>query len=212
MGAVHREIRTCIRCGRAGLNAFRPIPTDHGRMGWVCTHVDPCVARMRTRHRSGSRASAGRPPTSPIAAAHVSERPACVIGSDRFSVDTLADILAEFAAAEVDRLDPSRRSLDQLSRRDYGLVVIDARADDSVAFVNELARRLATARRRDRAVVVCCNPNLMTPAIERLVGGTGAQCAPRPFDPRSFMGAVRSATEGGLAWGRELSSHAVGSG
>lgn len=201
MGAIGERVnRTCIRCGRTGSNAFRPIPTDHGQMGWICTHVDPCVARMRTRHRSGSRASAGRPPTSPIAAAHLSERPACVIGSDASSLDLLSGILGELAAADVDRLDLSRRSLDHVSRRDYGLVVIDARADDSVAFVNELARRLGSGRRRDRAVVVCCDTTQMTPAIERLIRGTGAQCAVRPIDSRTFMGAVRSATDGsGLA-------------
>lgn len=201
MGAIGQRVnRTCIRCGRTGFNAFRPIPTDHGPMGWICTHVDPCVARMRTRHRSGSRASAGRPPTSPIAAAHLSERPACVIGSDRSSLDLLSGILGELAAADVDRLDLSRRSLDQVSRRDYGLVVIDARAEDSVAFVNELARRLGSGRRRDRAVVVCCDTTQMTPAVERLIRGTGAQCAVRPLDSRTFMSAVRNATDGrGLA-------------
>jgi hypothetical protein len=199
MGATaDRQTRTCIRCGRTGWNAFRPIPTDHGRMDWICTHLDPCVARMRTRHRSGSRRSEGRPPTSPIAPAHLSERPTCVVGSDRASVDALADTIVEFTAADVDRLDPSRRSLDQLSRRDYGLVVIDARPDDPVAFVNELARRLGSSRRRECTLVVCHDPGPLSPALEHLVRRTGARAVPRPVEGERFMDAVRRATGGDL--------------
>jgi hypothetical protein len=199
MGATDRQkTRTCIRCGRTGWNAFRPIPTDHGRMGWICTHVDPCVARMRTRHRSDSRQSEGRPPTSPIAAAHLSERPTCVIGADRESVNALADTLVEFTAAEVDRLDLSRRSLDQVSRRDYGLVVIDTRPEDSVAFVNELARRLGSSRRRDCALVVCHDPGPLSPGLEQLVNRTTAQGVLRPVDCDRFMEAVRRASGGDL--------------
>lgn len=167
-------------------------------MGWICTHIDPCVARMRTRHRTGSRRSAGRPPTSPIASAHLSERPACVIGSARRSVDELADILVEFAAADVDRLDLARRSLDLISRRDYGLVVVDARAEDSVAFTNELTRRLASSRRRECVVLVCHGPEPMSPALEHLVARTGAEGVPRSHGADEFMAAVRRAGDGGL--------------
>jgi hypothetical protein len=199
MGATaDRQSRTCIRCGRNGWNAFRPIPTDHGRMGWICSHVDPCVARMRTRHRSGSRLTEGRPPTSPIAPAHLSERPTCVIGSEQESVEALADTIVEFAAADVDRLDPSRRSLDQLSRRDYGLVVIDARPNDPVAFVNDLARRLGSPRRRECALVVCHDPGQLSPALEDLVRRTGARAVLRPVDGVQFMEAVRRASGGDL--------------
>jgi hypothetical protein len=199
MGAADdRQSRTCIRCGRTGANAYRPIPTDHGRMGWICTHVDPCVARMRTRHRSGSRASEGRPPTSPIAPAHLSERPSCVVGSDRRSVDELADVLVEFAAAEVDRLDLTRRSLDLVSRRDYGLVIVDSQPGDSVAFVNELQRRLASPRHRECAVIVCHEPGPMSPALEHLVKRTAAEAVLRPFDANRFMETVRRSTDGDL--------------
>lgn len=194
MGEVQRELRSCARCGRTGSNAFRPIPTDHGRMGWICTHVDPCVARMRTRHRSGSRQSEGRPPTSPIAPAHLSERPTCVIGADRRSVETIADILAELAAVEVDRLDLSRRSLDLVSRRDYGLVVVDTRPGDSVAFLNELSRRLASSRRRECALVVCRDGGSIGPAVERFTRRTSAECVDRPLTPQLLMAAVRAAT------------------
>ena len=165
-------------------------------MGWICTHVDPCVARMRTRHRTGSRRSAGRPPTSPIAPAHLSERPACVIGSARHSVDELAEILVELAAADVDRLDLSRRSLELISRRDYGLVVVDARPDDSVAFVNELTRRLASSRRRECMVVVRHDPEPMSPALEHLVARTSAEPVLRPRGADGVMEAIRRASEG----------------
>lgn len=167
-------------------------------MGWICTHIDPCVARMRTRHRTGSRRSAGRPPTSPIAPAHLSERPACVIGSARHSVDELAEILAELAAADVDRLDLSRRSLDLISRRDYGLVVVDARPDDSVAFINELTRRMASSRRRECMILVCHDAEPMSPALEHLIARTSAEAVLRPHGADGFMAAVRRASDGDL--------------
>lgn len=200
MGAStsERESRTCIRCGRTGSNAFRPIPGVQGRTDWICSHVDPCVARMRTRHRTDARLSVGRPPTSPIAPAHLSERPTCVVGSDRASVDRLADILVEFAAADVDRLDLSRRSLDQVGRRDYGLIVVDARPGDPVACVNELTRRLAAPRRRDCSVVVCHDPGPLSPAIEHFLHGTRATDVRRPVDPDGFVEAVRRAADGDL--------------
>lgn len=165
-------------------------------MGWVCTHQDPCVARMRTRHRSDARASVGRPPTSPIAPAHLSERPACVIGSDAASVASLAEVLEEFAAAEVDRLDSSRASLDRISRRAYGLVVMDAREDDPVAFVNELARRLVAKQRSECAVLVVRDPGDVTPALEHLTQRLGAPTVVRPVDAAGFMAAITSLGDG----------------
>lgn len=200
MGAStsERECRTCIRCGRTGSNAFRPIPGVQGRTDWICSHVDPCVARMRTRHRTDARLSEGRPRTSPIAPAHLSERPACVVGSKRHSVDALADILVEFTAADVDRLDLSRRSLDQVSRRDYGLIVVDARPDDPVACVNELTRRLSSKGRRDCTVVVCHDPEPLSPALDHFLRGTRAADVPRPVDAGRFMDAVRRAADGDL--------------
>ena len=185
-----RESRTCVRCGRTGTNAFRPIPTDAGAMGWLCTHEEPCIARMRVRHRSGVRQSEGRPPTSPIASPHINERPACVIGSDRASVDTLASALSELAAMEVDQLDCTRRSLEQVSRRDYGLVVVDARDQDPVAFVNELSRRLATKQRHECTVVVCRGSEPASPAIEHLIGRLGARSVERPISGSALMAAV----------------------
>lgn len=179
-----------MRCGRTGTNAFRPIPTDAGAMGWICTHVEPCVARMRVRHRSDVRQSEGRPPTSPIAPPHINERPACVIGSDPASVEQLAATLAELAAMEVDRLDCTRRSLDQVSRRDYGLVVLDAGDQDPVAFVNELSRRLATRQRRECAVLVCRGPEPASPAIEHLIQRLGAPTVEHPVTGAALMAAI----------------------
>ncbi len=187
-----------MRCGRTGTNAFRPIPTDRGAMGWICTHVEPCVARMRVRHRSGVRVSEGRPKTSPIAPPHINERPACVIGSDADSVATLANGLAEIAAMEVDRLDCSRRALEQVSRRDYGLVVLDAGDQDPVAFVNELSRRLATKQRHECAVLVCRGPQPASPAIEHLIQRLGAPTLERPVSGAALMAAVTKLTDGEL--------------
>lgn len=194
--ADHRRSRTCVRCGRSGLNAFRPIVTDPGRVSWLCVHEEPCVARMRIRHRSVARASAGRPPTSPIAGAHLSERPAAVIGSQRASVDALADLLEELTAAVVDRLDFSRRGLDLVGRRDYGLVVLDAHPDDPVACMNQLARSLSSARRRDCAVVVRHAWDDPRPTLEQLIRLTRAVTVDGPLDADRVMGAVNQATEG----------------
>jgi len=165
-------------------------------MGWVCSHAEPCIARMRSRHRSGARRVEGRPPTSPIAPSHLSERAACVVGGDAESVHTLADVLSEFAAVDVDRLDLSRRSLDLLARRDYGLVVIDSHVDDPLAFTNELTRRLALRRRRDCSVVLCHSQGPLTPGLEGLAEKLEARCVERPFDARQFMGSVSAAVEG----------------
>ncbi|MBW3612502.1 MAG: hypothetical protein KY392_01420 [Chloroflexi bacterium] len=113
-------------------------------------------------------------------------------------MDRLADILVEFAAADVDRLDLSRRSLDQVGRRDYGLIVVDTRPGDPVACVNELTRRLAAPRRRDCSVVVCHDPEPVSPAIEHFLRGTRAIDVTRPIDPDGFVEAVRRASDGEL--------------
>ena len=193
-----RLIRTCVRCGRTGTNAFRPIPTDEAHIGWMCTHQEPCVARMRTRHRSDARQHEGRPPTSPIAPPHVSERPACVIGSEAASVSGIADTLEEWAAVEVDRLDVTRRSLDCVSRRDYGLVIIDARAQDPVAYLNELARRLHMKRRRECSILVCHGADGPSPAVERLIRRLGAPSVRRPVDASVLMAAVTAGSDAEL--------------
>lgn len=199
MGALvadHHRSRTCVRCGRTGSNAFRPIVTDPGHVNWLCMHEQPCVARMRIRHRSVARASAGRPPTSPIATAHLSERPTCVIGSNRRSVETLAGLLEELTAAEVDRLDLSRRGLDLVGRRDYGLVLLDTQPDDPVACMNQLARTLSSARRRDCAVVVRHASDDPRPTLEQLLHLTSATAVEGTVDADRIMGAVQQATEG----------------
>jgi hypothetical protein len=121
---------------------------------------------------------------------------ACVIGSDAESVETLADVLGEFAAVEVDQLDTSRRSLDVIRRRDYGLVVIDSRVDDSLAFVNELTRRLGHGRRRDCTVLLCHREGPLTPSLEALVRSVGPHTLARPFDAHGFMQAVAAALGG----------------
>lgn len=151
------------------------------------------MARMRIRHRTLARSIAGRPPTSPIAAAHLSERPACVIGSRRSEVDAIADLIEELTAADVDRLDLSRRGLDLLGRRNYGLIVLDAHADDPVAFMNQLARSLSSTRHRDCAVVVRHDSGDARPALEHAVRMTSASRMDGPIDAALLLEAVAEA-------------------
>ena len=91
---------------------------------------------------------------------------------------------------DVDRLDCTRRSLDQLSRRDYGLVVLDAGDQDPVAFVNELSRRLATKQRHECSVVVCRDPEPVSPAIEHFIQRLGAPTVERPVSAAALMAAI----------------------
>ena len=114
-------------------------------------------------------------------------------------MEALAAGLAELAAMEVDRLDCSRRSLEQVSRRDYGLVVIDARDQDPVAFVNELSRRLATKQRHECAVLVCRGPEPASPAIEHLIQRLGAPTIERPVSGSALMAAVTTLGDGELS-------------
>lgn len=187
------QLRTCLRCGRVGVNAYRSTTPAFGQRGWVCTHEEPCLRRMRVRHRSVARAFEGRPRTSPIAPIDLSERMACVIGSDLGSSEVLAAVLADTAGVEVDRTGPGRRALDLVRRSDYGVVVVDVHPEDSVAFLNELARRLGAARRRGVATVVVQAPGPSSPAIEFLCAATRAVRLHRPFDADDLMAAVGQA-------------------
>ena len=136
-GAGMRERRTCVRCGRVGFNAFQPVSAADRRT-WACTHVDTCVERARLRRRSQARRAGGRPATSSIAPTDLTDRPACVIGSNSASVAQLQKLLTGVAGIEVECLPLTIRSLDIVSRRDFGLVVFDAQATDSIALLNEL--------------------------------------------------------------------------
>lgn len=189
-----RQPRTCWRCGRTGVNAFRSLRGAAGGDDWVCAHEDPCLRRLRTRRRATAREADGRPRTSPIAPPDLSERVACVIGSDDEATTAIAAVLADYAAMQVDRLGLECRTLDLLVRRDYGLVVLDARADDPVALLNELGRRLAAARRRDVASVVVHGDGPVTPTLELLCAASEAPRVRRPFDVPTLLAAVAEGT------------------
>ena len=165
---------------------------------------------MRGTRRSTARRLERRPPTSPLAPPDITERVACVIGSDADSTARIERLLVEYAALEVDRLDLDRRTLTRLSRRRYGTVVYDARPGDSVAFISEMTRRLATIAQRGVAIVVCGSPQATSGvALSRLVELTAARWVARPFDPTGFLAIMREAFHEG---GAELApvSAAVG--
>lgn len=187
-GARRRSERTCIRCGRVGKNAYRRVDFGPGLAGWVCTHGETCVERMRSRGRRLDRGvEADGPPVAFV------ERPICVIGSDTDATTTVEHVLAEFAGADVDRLDHTPRSLARLTRRDYSLVVVDAGAEDPVSYLSDLARRLEKLRARGVAIVVAHTPDAIGPAVERLMSDTAAHPLARPFDVSALLDTVARA-------------------
>lgn len=196
-----RAPRTCVRCGRRGVNAFRRTLGDTGVPAWVCTHAATCLRRMRSEHRSRVRSSGARPRTSPIAPPDLADKPATVVGSRRDEVGLLAQILQEYLGIDVDPLPLTRRSLEVVSRRDLGLIVVDLHVDDPIALLNELGRRLSTARRRGVAAVVCHSAGHTGPAIERLAELSGATRVLRPHGAGALIDGVVAATGSAAAHG-----------
>lgn len=188
-GAGMRERRTCVRCGRVGFNAFQPVFAADRRT-WACTHVEPCVERARLRRRSLARRAGGRPATSSIAPTDLTDRPACIIGSNPASVAHLQKLLTGVAGVEVECLPLTIRSLDIVSRRDFGLVVFDAQTTDSIALLNELTRRLAGMQRRGNAVIVCHDPAVKGPSLEQLIAKARASGVPRPVSAMAILEAT----------------------
>lgn len=188
-GAGMRERRVCVRCGRVGFNAFQPVSAADRRT-WACTHVETCVERARLRRRSLARRAGGRPATSSIAPTDLTDRPACIIGSNAGSVAQLEKLLTGVAGVEVECLPLTIRSLDLVSRRDVGLVLFDAQATDSIALLNELTRRLAGMRRRGTAIIVCHDPAVKGPTLEQLINKAGATGLPRPVSPLEILEAT----------------------
>jgi hypothetical protein len=193
-----RTPRTCVRCGRRGVNAFRPAVGDTATSGWVCTHDATCLRRMRSEHRLQVRTSGGRPRTSPIAPPDLADKPAAVIGSRPDDIGLLARLLEVYLGMDVDELALGRRSLDIVSRRDLGVVIVDLHVDDPVAVLNELGRRLAMARRRGVRSVVCHSAGHTGPAIERLIMLSGATRVLRPYDAGTLINGVIDAAGTGL--------------
>ena len=193
-----RTPRTCVRCGRHGVNAFRPAVANVARSGWICTHDATCLRRMRSEHRLQVRTSGGRPRTSPIAPPDLADKPAAVIGSRSEDIALIARLLEVYLGMDVSELGLVRRSLDVVSRRDLGVVVVDLHVDDPVAVLNELGRRLAMARRRGLRSVVCHSAGHTGPAIERLVTLSGAKRVLRPYDAETLITGVIDAAGTGL--------------
>ena len=111
----------------------------------------------------------------------------------------LAQVLAEYMATDVDVLALDRRGIERLSRRAYGLIVIDAQAGDPIALVNELDRRLPVLKQRGVPLVVCVSLGHEGPAVEGMVLHTGALRVTRPFDAGTFMQVVADALGTALA-------------
>src|SRR5918998_2023512 len=125
-----RTVRTCVRCGRTGANAFERV-TDLGTEdAWACTHEEPCAARRRSSWRAGRRVSLGRPRSSPLLAWSDEGQQGCVIGSDPDAVSSIEHVLRELTPLDVEPLDSTPRSLDRLSRGKYCVVVVDTDPSD----------------------------------------------------------------------------------
>lgn len=186
-----RALRRCARCGREGRNAFRPVLADAGATMWVCTHEGPCVERTRMLRRAAARAAHGRPPQSPIAGFSWDARRACVIGSEAASREAIAAALRDLGSIDVECLDLTRRSIELVGSRDFGLIVADVRSGDPVALLGGLARRLAGARRRGVPILVAHGPeDGALPAIESLVRHVDAERLTRPTDATALLGTL----------------------
>ena len=190
-----RTIRTCVRCGRTGANAFERV-TDVGIDGpaWACTHVEPCAARRRSSWRAGRRVSLGRPRSSPLLAWSDEGQQSCVIGTDRSAVSTLEHLVRELTPLEVETLDSTPRSLDRLSRGKFCVVVVDTDPSDPLAYCNELYRRLSTASRRMLPIVICSRPDEpVRPPIRALLGRPNVRMVERPTRPEALVAAIADA-------------------
>jgi hypothetical protein len=137
--------------------------------------------------------------TSPIASMDLIEMAVCVIGADLESAYRLGQAIVAYVAAEVDVVPLDRRGVYRASRRPYGIVVFDAHPSDSLALVNDLARRLSGTQPRARSVVVCLPGGDVTPVLERLIQRTKALVARRPLDAGTFMQVVAAASGTALA-------------
>ena len=194
-GERARAIRTCVRCGRIGANAFERV-TDVGIEGtaWACTHVEPCAARRRSSWRAGRRVNFGRPRSSPLLAWSDEGQQSCVIGSDRTAVSTLEHLLRELTPLEVEPLDSTPRSLDRLSRGKYCVVVVDTDPRDPLAYCNELYRRLSSSSRRQVPIVICSPAaQAIRPPIRALLGRPNVRIVDPSARPEALVSAIADA-------------------
>ena len=157
---------------------------------WACTHLDTCAARARLRRRGLARLNDGRPATSSIAPADLTEKIACVIGTDDAAVSRVAQLVELTVGVEVDRLRLTHRAIDRVWRREYGLVLYDAQPSDSVALMNQLARGLTACRRQGTMVIVCHDVDAFGPALERLTQQVDAIPLAKPLRPMALLHAA----------------------
>ena len=132
----------------------------------------------------------GRPATSSIAAADLTEKAACVIGTDDAAVSRVAQLVELTVGVDVDRLPLTARAVDRVWKRDYGLVLYDATRSDPVALMNQLARGLAACRRQGTMVIVCHDADALGPALERLTQEVDAIALTRPLRPLALLDAA----------------------
>ena len=198
-GEDARAVRTCVRCGRTGANAFERVSDVVSEApAWACTHVEPCAARRRSSWRAGRRANLGRPRCSPLLAWSDEDQQGCVIGADRAAVSTLEHLLRELTPLEVEQLDSTPRSLDRLSRGKFSVVVVDTDPSDPLAYCNELHRRLSSASRRQLPIVICSAPDQpVRPPLRELLGRPNVRLIERPMRPEALVAAVADALRAG---------------
>ena len=150
------------------------------------------MARTRLRARRDSKAVGSSERSLPFLA-----KPVAVIGQNADALRLIEQVLTEFAGFDVDRLDPSPRSLAYLTHREYDCIVIDAARTDPVGYTSDLIRRLVAVRARGVPVVVCRTPGTSGPSLEALVQRTQALVVERPFDVPTIIEAIATATD---AW------------
>lgn len=185
-----RPRRRCDRCGRAGYNAFAPIP-DRRPTAYRCTHEKQCRARQQSDWRARSRG--GRPRSSPLTTPLEAAAQACVIGIDREATTSLAELLTECTDLWVESLEFNPRAMSRLSRGTYRLVILDTTEGDPLAYRNELARRLSGPARRHLPLVICHTPgDELRPPIATLAARDGARLLARPFDVPTLLRTVES--------------------
>jgi hypothetical protein len=192
LGESGRTLRTCVRCGRTGSNAFEQVTdVESGRASWACSHAEPCSARRRSRWRAEERVTLGRPRSSPLLAWTDERQQSCVIGAHPDAVSSLQHLLRELTPMDVEALDLSPRSLRRLSRGKYCVVVVDADASDPLAYCNEVYRRLSSSSHHQQPIVICSPPDQPIRAPMRdLVGRPNVRIVERPMRPDDLVTAV----------------------
>ena len=188
MGNAVLGTKTCLFCGRRGVHAYREAIDARTRTaGWACSHTDTCQRRIADAYRAGSRLSErGDGALEPIDPGAVIG----LIGSSGPRVARLHDLLALHTGTDAVTLDASRRSLDRLGRALWDLVVVDTTANDSVAFRNDLVRRLSGGRRRT-AVIMIGGPGVeRQQPLAQLAARPTTIVLRRPCSVEAFLGAV----------------------